>query len=156
MTTRAIEPVLSNLGELLNATLTAADVGLNLDFQDAANSVTLSSEQGLGRIAGEDVGALRENLSRYYQIQLCLRYCKVPLIEINYDDEQILTLASGQVTDLQIGNRSLWHFADGGFGYQINGDGDAWLWQTSDNERVNGFVLSDKWRIMGQLLIPVA
>ena len=56
----AIEPVLSDLGELLNATLTAADVGLNLDYQDAANSVTLSSEQGLGRIAGEDVGALRQ------------------------------------------------------------------------------------------------
>ena len=139
----AIEPVLSDLGELLNATLTAADVGLNLDYQDAANSVTLSSEQGLGRIAGEDVGALRENLSSLLPNSTMLEVLQVPLIEIDYDDEQILTLASGQVTDLKIGNRSLWHFADDGFGYQINGDGDAWLWQTSDNERVNGFVLSD-------------
>ena len=139
----AIEPILTRLGELLNTTLTAEDVGLNLEYQDAAKSVTLSAEQGLGRIAGEDVVALRENLSVLAPNTSMLEVLQVPLIEVAYDDEQILTLASGQVTDLLIGNRSLWHFADGGFGYQINGDGDAWLWQVDDNERINGFTLSE-------------
>ena len=59
-----------------------------------------------------------------------LEVLQVPLIEMEYQNEQILTLASNEINALEIGNRSLWHFADGGFGHQVNGDGEAWLWQT--------------------------
>ena len=138
-----ITPVIENLGTILNNSLTASDVGLILDYQTEANSLTLSSEQGLGRISGENVRALRENLTTLMPDSNLLEVLQVPLVELVVDNEQILTLASNEITDLRIGNRSLWHFSDGGFGHQINGDGESWVWQSSDNERVNGFALTD-------------
>ena len=36
----------------------------------------------------------------------------------------------------------MWHFADGGFGHQVNGDGEAWLWQTKSDERINSYAIS--------------
>ena len=137
-----IEPVIEDLGLLLNNTLTAEDVGLSLDFQSGSSSITISSERGLGRIKGDDVGALRENLSTLLPGSNMLEVLQVPLIEMEYQNEQILTLASNEINALEIGNRSLWHFADGGFGHQVNGDGDAWLWQTNSDERVNSYAIS--------------
>ena len=138
-----IEPVINDLGVLLNNTLTAEDVGFSLDFQSESESLTISSNQGLGRIKGDDVSALRENLSTLLPGANMLEVLQVPLIELEYQNEQILTLASNEIDDIQIGNRSLWHFADGGFGHQVNGDGKAWLWQTKADERINGHAFSD-------------
>ena len=138
-----ITPVIESLGIILNNSLIASDVGLTLDYQTEANSMALSSEQGLGRISGEDVRALRENLTILMPGSNLLEVLQVPLVELSVDDEQILTLASNEITDIRVGNRSLWHFSDGGFGHQINGDGDSWIWQSVDTERINGFALSD-------------
>ena len=139
---RAMTAITSDLGDLLNETLTAEDVGISLDYQFDSKSITISSEQGLGRISGEDVEALRQNLTYLMPDSNMLEVLQVPLIELEYQDEQLLTLASKEVTDLRAGDNSLWHFSDGGFGFQIGGDGDAWLWQTKDDERVNGFAIS--------------
>ena len=127
---------------LLNSTLTAEDVGLSLDFQSESSSLTISSERGLGRIKGDDVSALRDNLSTLLPGSNMLEVLQVPLIEMEYQNEQILTLASNEINSLEIGNRSLWHFADGGFGHQVNGDGAAWLWQTKSDERINSYAIS--------------
>ena len=113
------------MGIILNNSLIASDVGLTLDYQTEANSLALSSEQGLGRISGEDVRALRENLTALIPDSNLLEVLQVPLVELSVDNEQILTLASNEITDIRVGNRSLWHFSDGGFGHQINGDGDS-------------------------------
>ena len=137
-----IEPVIDDLGVLLNNTLTAEDVGFSLDFQSESASLTISSDQGLGRIQGEDVSALRENLSILLPGTNMLEVLQVPLIEVEYQNEQILTLASNEINSLWIGNRSLWHFADDGFGHQVNGDGEAWLWQTKADGRINGHAFS--------------
>ena len=137
-----IEPVIDDLGLLLNNTLTAEDVGFSLDYQSESSSLTISSEQGLGRIQGEDVSALRDNLSILLPDTNMLEVLQVPLIEVEYQNEQILTLASNEINDLRVGNRSLWHFADGGFGHQVNGDGEAWLWQTKADERINAHAFS--------------
>ena len=138
----SIIPVVNNLGAILNNTLTAEDVGLELVHQSEANSLALSSKQGLRRIAGEDVRALRDNLTELLPDSNLLEVIQVPLVEVEHNNEQILTLASDEITDLRIGNRSLWHFADGGFGHQINAEGDAWVWHSNDNQRINGFALS--------------
>ena len=130
------------MGLLLNSTLTAEDVGLSLDFQSESSSLTISSERGLGRINGDDVSALRDNLSTLLPGSNMLEVLQVPLIELEYQNEQILTLASNEINALEIGNRSLWHFADGGFGHQVNGDGEAWLWQTKSDERINSYAIS--------------
>ena len=44
-----IEPVIEQLGLLLNNTLTAQDVGFSLDYQEASDSLTISTDKGLGR-----------------------------------------------------------------------------------------------------------
>ena len=137
-----IEPVIHDLGVLLNNTLTAKEVGLSLDFQSESSSLTISSDQGLGRIKGEDVSALRDNLSLLLPDSNMLEVLQVPLVEMEYQNEQILTLASNEINALRVGNRSLWHFADGGFGHQVNGDGEAWLWQTESEERINDHAFS--------------
>ena len=74
------------------------------------------------------MSGLSKIFQRFYQFNM-LEVLQIPLIEVEYQDEQIFTLASNEITNLREGNRSLWYFVDGGFGYQINGDGDAWLWQ---------------------------
>ena len=137
-----IQTVIKNLGLLLNDTLTAQDVGLTLDYQSESASMTISSDQGLGRIDGADVIALRENISSLTPGSNMLEVLQVPLVEVEYQNEQLLTLSSSEITDLRAGNRSLWHFSDGGFGHQVNADGDAWVWQTKDNERINDFAMS--------------
>ena len=137
-----IESVIEDLGVLLNNSLTAEDVGFSLDYQESANSLSISTDQGLGRIDGEDVLALRENLSILSQDSTLLEVLQVPIIEMEYQNQQLLTLASRQVANLEEGNRSLWHFADSGFGHQIAGQGEAWLWQAADDERINGYALS--------------
>ncbi len=139
----SIVPVIEELGDLLNNSLVAEDVGFELDFQASANSLSISYQQGLGRIKGEDVVALGENLSILLPNSNMLEVLQVPLVEIEYQNEQILTLASKKITALEQGNRSLWHFSDSGFGHQISGEGDAWVWQSNDNERINGFSLTD-------------
>jgi len=137
-----IEPVIEDLGILLNNSLTAEDVGFLLDYQEDASSLSISTEQGLGRIKGEDVVALRENLTSLLPDSNMLEVLQVPLIEVEYSNEQVLTLASLDITAIEEGNRSLWHFSDSGFGHQIGGSGEAWLWQTGEDERVNGYSLS--------------
>ena len=137
-----IEPVIEQLGLLLNNTLTAQDVGFSLDYQEASDSLTISTDQGLGRISGEKVGALRENLTSLVPQANMLEVLQIPLVELEYQNEQVLTLASKQVSTLLAGNKSLWHFTDSGFGHQIGGDGDAWLWQTDDGQRINDLAQS--------------
>ena len=92
-----IEPVIDDLGVLLNNTLTAEDVGFSLDYQIESSSLTISSEQGLGRIQGEDVSALRDNLSVLLPDANMLEVLQVPLIEVEYQNEQILTLPSNEL-----------------------------------------------------------
>ena len=120
-----IEPVIEQLGLLLNNTLTAQDVGFSLDYQEASDSLTISTDQGLGRISGDKVSALRENLTSLVPQANMLEVLQIPLVELEYQNEQVLTLASKQVSTLLAGNKSLWHFTDSGFGHQIGGDGDA-------------------------------
>ena len=87
-----IEPVIEQLGLLLNNTLTAQDVGFSLDYQDTASSLTISTDQGLGRISGDKVSALRENLTSLVPQANMLEVLQIPLVELEYKNEQVLSL----------------------------------------------------------------
>ena len=137
-----IEPVTKRLGILLNNTLSAEDVGFNLDFQQQSASLSLSTDKGLGRLQGEDVVSLRENLSSLLVGSTMMEVLQVPLIEMEYDFEQLLTLSSSSITEIREGERALWHASDSGFGYQIEGSGSAWLWQVKDSEKTYDFALN--------------
>ena len=137
-----IEPVIEELGDLLNGTLTAEDVGFSLDFQQQSASLSLSTDKGLGRLQGEDVVSLRENLSSLLVGSTMMEVLQVPLIEMEYDFEQLLTLSSSSITEIREGDRALWHVSDSGFGYQIEGAGSAWLWQVKDSQKTYDFALN--------------
>ena len=137
-----IEPVLERLGEMFNQTLTAQDVGFSLDFEEQSTSLSLSTDKGLGRLQGEDVVALRENLSSIIPDSSLMEVLQIPLIEIEHNDEQLLTLSSSSVTDIQKGKNGLWHVSDSGFGFQIGGNGSSWLWQVEELDRTYDFSLN--------------
>ena len=75
-----IEPVIEQLGIFLNQTLTAEDVGFSLDYEDQSSSLSLSTNKGLGRLQGEDVVALRENLSSIIPNSSLMEVLQIPLI----------------------------------------------------------------------------
>ena len=67
--------------------------------------------------------------------QIMMEVLQIPMIEIEHNDEQLLTLSSSSVTDIQEGKNGLWHVSDSGFGFQIGGNGTSWLWQVEDLDR---------------------
>ncbi|MEJ6715839.1 MAG: ABC transporter permease [Euryarchaeota archaeon] len=137
----AIPPLVEALEGHLDHALTAADVGLNIDVDATTGAISVSSDRGLGRIAGEDVVSLREN-STLLGLDSVLEVLQVPLIEFNFEDEPLLTLASDAVTDLAAGERGLWHATGTGLGFQIAGSGEAWMWRVPDGGMVHDFTLS--------------
>ena len=139
-----IEPVIEQLGDILNQTLTAEDVGFSLDFEEQTSSLSLSTDKGLGRLQGEDVVALRENLSSIIPDSSLMEVLQIPMIEIEHNNEQLLTLSSSSVTDIQEGKNGLWHVSDSGFGFQIGGNGTSWLWQVEDLDRTYDFTLNSE------------
>ena len=139
-----IEPVIEQLGIFLNQTLTAEDVGFSLDYEDQSSSLSLSTNKGLGRLQGEDVVALRENLSSIIPNSSLMEVLQIPLIEIDYNNEQLLTLSSSTVTDIKQGKSALWHVSDSGFGFQIGGNGSSWLWQVDGLDRTYDFTLNSE------------
>ncbi len=142
-----IDPVLKELGEILNNSLSAQDVGISLDYQQQTSSLSLSTDKGLGRLQGEDVVALRENLSTLLPGGNMMEVLQVPLIEMEYQDEQLLTLTSSSISEIRQGEDALWHVSDSGIGFQMGGDGGAWVWQVDDLDRTYDFALNSSGQL---------
>jgi len=126
----------------LDDVLRTEDVGLNIDEDASTGALTLSSDRGLGRLSGHDTLALRGNLTSLGMDSM-LEVLQVPLIDVEYEDEPLLTLASTEIHTLAEGDRALWHVSDSGFGYQIDGKGEAWMWRVPDGSSVLDFTLSE-------------
>ena len=136
-----IESIVDDIEQLLDRLIRATDVGLKVDSDENTKSLTLTSSQGLGRLSGELVRGLRGNLSQISPGSSMLEVLQVPMIELMEDDQQILTLADSDITQLRDGERGLWHFSPSGVGFQIGGDGDAWVWRVDEGGIANDFTL---------------
>ena len=121
----ALRAALPGLQAMMNASLTAEDAGVVWTLDEATASLTVSSSSGLQRIAGEDVVALRENKSTLYPEAGLLEVLQVPLIDVEHDDEALLTLAETDVTQLRLGAEAWWHVALTGIGFEPLDGGDA-------------------------------
>ncbi|MFL2949362.1 MAG: FtsX-like permease family protein [Candidatus Poseidoniaceae archaeon] len=144
----SIEPVVEALEGLLDQALTANEVGIQISVDASTGATSVSSERGLGRLASEDVIGLRENLSTL-GFDSMMEVLQVPLIEFKFDDEPLLTLASDEIDTLSVGARGLWHSSPAGFGVQIEGTGEAWLWRAPDGGSVHDFSLSGDGTLAG-------
>ncbi len=136
-----IEPIIEGIEELLDLLIRATDVGLKIDSDENTNSLTLTSSQGLGRLSGELVRGLRGNLTQISPDSSMMEVLQVPLIELLESDEQILTLADSEITQLWAGERGLWHFSPSGAGFQIDGKGGAWVWRVDEGGIAHDFAL---------------
>ena len=136
-----IEPILHEVETLLDQFIEAKDVGLTLDLDEDTTSMTLTSSKGLGRIPGDLVRGLRGNLSDLSSGLSMLEVLQVPMIELMENDQQILTLADSEISQLYSGTRGLWHFSPSGAGFQIDGGGDAWVWRVDEGQIAHDFTL---------------
>ena len=118
----------------LDRLLTAEDVGIVFTSDDATSSLTISSETGLQRLLGEDVVALRENRSLLYPDAGMLEVLQAPLVDLQFEEESILTLADAEVDLMVASSTAIWHLASTGVGFEQNLGGDAWLWQVDDGD----------------------
>jgi len=139
----SITAVVESIEHHLDSVMLAEDVGLSISTDEATGAITVSSERGLGRLSGDDVLALRSNLTEL-GIASMMEVLQVPLIDVEHKDEPLLTLASNAIHTLEEGERALWHASDSGFGFQIDGDGEAWVWRASDGETLQDFTLSSE------------
>ena len=135
--------LLPELSSLLNASLTAEDVGVVYTHDEATSSLTVSSSAGLQRITGTDVSALRENKSTLYPDATLLEVLQVPLVDVGVESESLLTLADTEVTQLRLAEDAWWHVALSGIGFEPHDGGDAWLWQADEGDRVVDVAWSD-------------
>ena len=125
-----------HIGVLLNASMTARDAGLVFTAEASTSSLSISSEIGLQRVAGEDVVALRENLTELAPGASMLEVLQAPLVDVVVRNESLLTLADAEVQSLRLGEKALWHVAPSGLGFEPFEGGDAWLWQAEAGDRV--------------------
>ncbi len=137
----SIKPILDEVEVLLDQFIRAKDVGLEVDLDEDTKSMTLTSSKGLGRISGEMVRGLRENLSIISAGSTMMEVLQVPMIELTESDQQILTLADSEISELSSGLRGLWHFSPSGAGFQIDGSGDAWVWRVDEGQIAHDFTL---------------
>ena len=144
-----IEPIVEALELHLDEALTAESIGLQFDVDGSTDTISVSSTSGLGRLSGMDVAALRENTTSL-GIDTMMEVLQVPLIDLSLEDESLLTLADNQPNDLVLGERGLWHSSPSGFGVQIDGSGEAWVWRVPDGGALYDFALSSDGQLGGR------
>ena len=129
-----LRSMVDRVDDLLNASMTAEDAGMVFTTEPATSSLSISSQRGLQRISGDDVVALRENLSELAPGVAMLEVLQAPLVDVSLGNESLLTLADAEVQALRVGEAALWHVASGGFGFEPLDGGDAWLWQANEGD----------------------
>ncbi len=132
----AIKQHLDALEQVFNDVLTAEDIGLVWTVDDGTSSLTVSSSNGLQRLDGDDVAALRENRTVLYPGATLLEVLQVPLIELQVEGEPLLTLADATVDRLVVAEDALWHSTANGLGFERLSTNEAWLWQVDEGERM--------------------
>ena len=132
----AIRNHLATLEQMFDDVLTAEDVGIVWTVDDATSSLTVSSSNGLQRLDGEDVAALRENRTALYPDATLLEVLQAPLVELQVGDEPLLTLADTTVDRLVVAEDALWHLTANGLGFERLSTNDAWLWQVDEGDRM--------------------
>ncbi|MEL0181938.1 MAG: FtsX-like permease family protein [Candidatus Poseidoniales archaeon] len=147
----AIKQHLDALEQVFNDVLTAEDIGLVWTVDDGTSSLTVSSSNGLQRLDGDDVAALRENRTVLYPDATLLEVLQVPLIELQVEGEPLLTLADATVDRLVVAEDALWHSTANGLGFERLSTNEAWIWQVDEGERMVDVAWSDHNSTVGFL-----
>ena len=151
----AVEPIMDFIGETLNESIGVNESGLQLITE--SNALTIASTNGLGRLSPRIVASLSENRSSLAANAALMEVLQVPLIGLESDTSNLLTLADGDVDGILVDDGSLWHWGAAGFGFETNES--SWIWRVPSGGILNdvsiddgfGFAAHDEGLILGNV-----
>ena len=126
------EHVEDDLAGVIDGAWTARMDGLV--FENAAGSLAVARETGLGRLEGGLVDAFRENLTTLASGTVMSELVQAPVEILEINGHRSLVLADADVIDLQWSGGALWHVGMAGAGFQVGGSGVPALWQVPNGE----------------------
>jgi len=138
-TRTAMNPVIDAVIETLNNSIGVDESGLQLISEQSA--VTLASTNGLGRLSPQIVTSLVENRSTLTPESTLMEVLQVPLVGLESQTSNLLTLADGDIDDLRIENGTLWHWGPAGIGFETNDT--SWVWRVPSGDIVNDVSVND-------------
>lgn len=148
--------LIEELESALNQTIDGEDSGLQFLADEESDSFTITSSQGLGRIPASLVRSIKENQSALMEDSSLLEVLQVPLISLEVNGSELLTLADGDVNHIHPEQHAVWHWGSGGIGYERN-DSNSWVWRVPSGSIISdvsidneyGFAAYDKGLILG-------
>ena len=138
-TRTAMNPFIDAVIETLNNSIGVDESGLQLISEKSA--VTLASTNGLGRLSPQIVTSLVENRSNLTPESTLMEVLQVPLVGLESQTSNLLTLADGDLDDLRIENGTLWHWGPAGIGFETNDT--SWVWRVPSGDIVNDVSVND-------------
>ena len=138
-TRTTMNPVIDAVIETLNNSIGVDESGLQLISEQSA--VTLASTNGLGRLSPQIVTSLVENRSTLTPESTLMEVLQVPLVGLESQTSNLLTLADGDLDDLRIENGTLWHWGPAGIGFETNDT--SWVWRVPSGDIVNDVSVND-------------
>ena len=138
-TRTTMNPVIDAVIETLNNSIGVDESGLQLISEKSA--VTLASTNGLGRLSPQIVTSLVENRSNLTPESTLMEVLQVPLVGLESQTSNLLTLADGDLDDLRIENGTLWHWGPAGIGFETNDT--SWVWRVPSGDIVNDVSVND-------------
>ena len=134
-----IQSIADALQDELDSSVNADDIGLIVADDDQSGGLSISSQSDFGLINATVVQSLRNITVDMNEVQM-LESLFAPLISVEFDDEELLSLSSSKINGLEYQEQTLWHWTNKGFGYHTD-DEEPWLFRHSDQHQVNDFAL---------------
>ncbi len=113
-------------------------------FENAGGALAVARESGLGRLEGDLVDALRENLSTLASDAVMTELVQAPVELLEINGHRSLVLADADLTDLQWSGGALWHVGMAGAGFQVGGAGMPSLWHVPDGGLLDAHAIDGK------------
>ncbi|MDA1167595.1 MAG: FtsX-like permease family protein, partial [archaeon] len=119
-----------------------ADAGLLVNKDEQSGGLTISSNSDFGRINATTVERLRHELSNNLTDITMLEAILAPIVSVEHQSEELLSLSDSTIMGLHATETALWHWSYAGFGFESFSIGDPWVWKHPNNGIVHGFALS--------------
>ena len=148
------EELKSIVADIADDNWNADDAGYVFTTAQGNPAISVSNEQGLGRISAEIVNSSRGEFLPDYESVSMIEVIQVPLAEIVIENDSLLSLADQDVNTLHVQDNlelpRLWHFGQTGFGYEFSTDTeeDFFAYTTDD-----GNLLADYYLVESGLIV---
>ena len=140
-TRSSIEPIIENLMKTLNESIGVEESGLQMITEGGA--LTLTSTNGLGRLSPQIVTSLIENRSTNTPDSTLMEVLQVPLVGLESNSTNLLTLADSDIEEIAVEEEILWHWGPAGIGFETNET--SWVWRVPSGNILNDASVNSKF-----------